>query len=259
MPSANKESIEMEVIGAGLGRTGTLSLFHALTILGYNCHHMETVARDSKRGKMLLSIAEHQNAGLGTADVDWKHVWKGYSAAVDSPMADWYHEAAQAFPNAKVILTTREPDAWWNSYYTTLLEPWLWNWAARLAMRWIPGIFWQSKLTDQLLIRWGKLYGSPIGPQTIVRHSEEVRKRIPKERLLEFNVKQGWEPLCKFLGKPIPPEPFPRANDGAGTRRILMIVKTFGLGMWALSFTGVGMAVWWTLKKINWIEGISSQ
>ena len=122
-----------------------------------------------------------------------------------------------AYPEAKVVLTLRDPDSWWKSFSETLLY----------RMR-TPGgsiIAWLEPQTAGKLYKYGRavwlaMFKEEAADLTkdkakarFVAYYDEVRRIVPRERLLEYRVGDGWEPLCKFLGKPIPEEPFPKAND----------------------------------------------
>ena len=192
----------LSVIGAGLGRTGTMSLKLALERLGHGpCYHMkEVLAHLDAHVPMWDRAAE---GGL----VDWDVLFEGYRAAVDHPAAGFYRELAAHYPEAKVILTVRDPERWFQSFTNTILHP----------------------LTEPLpdhLVAWGtmvrkaildRVFDGNVADKTHViasyeRHNEEVKRAVPRGRLLVYEVAQGWEPLCQFLEAPVPDEPFPMAN-----------------------------------------------
>jgi hypothetical protein len=194
----------LQVIGSGLGRTGTKSLHEALTMLGFGpCHHMFEVFEH--RETMPLWI----EAGKGRAD--WDSIFEGYCSTVDYPSAAYWRELAARYPDAKVIHTLRDPDEWFESTQATIFRP-DGNAATALKSDDVTGEFFRSfvkpPLLDHLndrdwLIDYFKL------------HTEEVKAAIPPERLLVYEVSEGWEPLCRFLGVPVPAEPFPSQNSRA--------------------------------------------
>ena len=210
----------LEIIGAGLGRTGTDSLRAALDRLGFGpCHHM----RD-------LFARPHTIAGwvhaAGGEPVDWGQVLGGYRSAVDWPSVTFWRELVEAYPHARVVLTVREPATWYESVTNTIyrarfrgvddMPPALWE-----RFRAMPEMADQLALVERLV--WEGTFG---GRFTDRRHAIEVyeahiaavRAYVPAGRLLEFEVAQGWRPLCGFLGVPVPPEGFPRLNTTAAFR-----------------------------------------
>lgn len=130
----------------------------------------------------------------------------GYRAAVDAPTCDLYRELMTIYPSAKVVLNVRDSaDVWWKSFHDTL--------AAQLEWSYPIMTFPVPFLREQCRLIWAMVRRrrdeGVYGPQWHTRNIEEVKKHVPKERLLEFNVKQGWGPLCKFLEVPVPDQPFP--------------------------------------------------
>ena len=193
----------LQVIGSGFGRTGTMSLKRALEQLGFGpCHHMEEVLAHPEQ------VPHWQSVVAGRA-VNWDEVFAGYRSQVDWPGAHVWRELAAAYPQAKVIHTVRSEGQWWKSFSNTI---------AALLTSSDPGpapphIRTMMEVAAQF-----------IGPQMLGgdretalmayrRRTEQVRAAIPSERLLVFDVAEGWEPLCRFLGVPVPGTPFPRANS----------------------------------------------
>jgi hypothetical protein len=192
----------LEVIGAGFSRTGTMSLKRALEILGVGrCYHFTELLKRRHVARW-LAIA---NGG----PADWDELFAGYAAAVDWPAAAYYRELADHYPDAKVILTIRDPGEWHSSLSKALLP------LRRSLTQWLP---WKSRiarLTDEVI--WdgtfaGRAHEREFAVARFLRHTGEVRAVIDSKRLLVFDVKEGWEPLCRFLGRPVPGVPFPRAN-----------------------------------------------
>jgi hypothetical protein len=195
----------LTVIGAGLNRTGTLSLKLALEELGFGpCHHMFELIANPSQGPIWEQVFDGGR-------IDWDKVYGTYRSAVDAPTCYFYRELSAAYPEAKVILTVREPESWWKSARaTTASEANL----ARFANSPLAGFF--SKAVARLLER-GIQPDAPADRDAAVswfkQHTENVRRAIAPGRLLIFEVSEGWEPLCRFLEVPVPLEPFPRTNS----------------------------------------------
>jgi hypothetical protein len=191
----------LSIIGAGLGRTGTLSLKLALERLGFGpCYHMTEVL------EQLDHVPVWDRAVDGEL-VDWDALFEAYRSAVDFPTAAFYRELSDHYPAAKVILTVRNPDRWFQSFSDTILHPLtepmpdpLVDWGA-MARKVILDRVFDGKVADRRHVI-----------ASYERHNEEVKRTIPPERLLVYEVSDGWGPLCQFLEAPVPDEPFPRAN-----------------------------------------------
>ena len=189
----------LSVIGAGFGRTGTMSLKLALDRLGFGpCYHMVEVFKNPK-------ASGYWEAAADGRPVDWKEVFAGYGSTVDWPSATFYKQLANAYPEAKVILTVRDPEAWFASTQATIFSRHIrddteddWQ---RMVLKVISDLF-DRRMTDK-----AKLI------EVYQRHNEEVRRTIPQERLLVYEVADGWEPLCRFLDAEVPNESMPRANS----------------------------------------------
>jgi hypothetical protein len=191
----------LKVIGAGLGRTGTLSLKAALEDLGLGpCHHMMELLPRPERHRYW------EDAALGRA-VPWEKVFEGFSSTVDWPYCNFYRELAAAYPDAKVVLSVREPNAWFDSMSRTIFP--LQEAAAANPSS-------PMERASKVMI-WdffgGRLKDREHVVVTYERHNQAVRASIPAARLLTYDVREGWEPLCRFLGAPIPAKEFPRLND----------------------------------------------
>jgi len=208
--SANKGK-GLKIIGAGFGRTGTMSLKAALEELGFSpCYHMIEVFE--RPADAVLWEA----AGTGSP-IDWKALFADYQATVDWPSCAFYKELMQIYPDAKVLLTVRNPESWYESAMSTIFQ-----------MR------RQSPISEQMRARmpdmeqFGRMINAIIRDRTFggnyedkdhaiavfEQHIAEVQQRVPREKLLVYEVKEGWEPLCTFLEVEIPKgKPFPHLND----------------------------------------------
>ncbi|TDD65026.1 sulfotransferase family protein [Actinomadura darangshiensis] len=214
----------MQVIGAGFGRTGTSSLRTALEMLGLGpCYHMFTIIEEPHRVRQWLAIGEGDPP-------DWDAVLAGFTSAIDWPAAAYWRELAEHYPAAKVILTVRDPERWYESVSTTIFaraleerHPPLRRRVTRRLVRWrapdfalYPRMSWTT-IMDRVFA--GRIDDRAHVLGVLDRHIAEVKAAIPDGRLLVFDVAQGWEPLCEFLDVPVPDEPFPRSNDRAAWHR----------------------------------------
>ncbi|WP_433236187.1 sulfotransferase family protein [Streptosporangium sp. CA-135522] len=208
----------MRVIGAGFGRTGTLSLKTALERLGFGpCHHMTEVIEHPGQIRQWLALAEGR-------PVNWDDLLGGYDSCVDWPSAAYWNELAEHYPEAKVILTVRDPERWLASMNATIFKQR--ERGARVSGRVMSGfssllgtdfaLFTKmTRLTVEERVFGGHGDDPEEALKTFRAHVEKVVATIPPQRLLRFEVRQGWKPLCEFLEVPVPDEPFPRVNDTA--------------------------------------------
>ncbi|MGI9169631.1 MAG: sulfotransferase family protein [Caulobacteraceae bacterium] len=195
----------LSVIGAGLGRTGTMSLKLALETLGFGpCYHMVEVFKNPDAPALWEAAADALAAGT---PIDWGPIFEGYKATVDWPGATFWRELAEAYPAAKVILTVRDPDAWFASTQATIFRR---DYAAA------PTTPFESMLHKVIGAMFDRrMHDRDHAVAVFERHNAQVRAAIAPERLLTFEAAQGWEPLCAFLGVAAPDEPMPRANSTA--------------------------------------------
>ena len=200
----------IRVIGAGFGRTGTFSLRQALELLGFaRCYHMRDV---SER----LEDVKVWDAAMDGQPVDWNTLFAGYQAAVDWPACTFYQALMRHYPEAKVILTVRDPEKWHTSAMQTIygVRSMPLSEMGNLA----PTIRVIRPMQDHVI--WdGTFHGRFAEKQYAIdilqRHNDEVKRVVPPERLLVYEVSQGWKPLCQFLDVPTPAEPFPYVNTAA--------------------------------------------
>jgi len=206
----------LDVIGAGFGRTGTNSLKVALEELGFEkCYHMIEVMKNPSHMRQWTNIIEN-------GQVDWESLFNGYQAAVDWPASAYYKELIAAYPDAKVILTVRDPERWHESVVSTIYQV---NSKFGRVLQTIPvaGRFFNgiNKLVWEGIFH-GRLEDKAHAIQIFNQHIEEVKRAVPSERLLIFEARQGWEPLCTFLNVPIPAnKPYPHVNDSVRMKRML--------------------------------------
>ena len=230
----------LEVIGAGFGRTGTTTLRLALEVLGYSqCHHMSVVFGNKRQIELWdqASRGEHMN---------WDEVFEGFLASVDWPSVTYYQELADYYPSAKVILGLRDAEAWYRSASETIYP------VSYMFPKWILALSKSMRTLQQANIRavWegtfdGRFEDKDYAIQVFRDHVEEVQQVIPPERLLIHDAKNGWEPLCEFLGKPVPDTPYPRSNDAAKAKRVLLVVRWLGRLPWIAGILiAIAAAVW---------------
>jgi len=183
---------------------------------------------------------------------DFRQLMNGFRATVDNPGCDFVPELFAAFPKAKVILGLRDsPEAWWTSCSSTVYR--MSYLSFQITVFPIPFLRAQSPLINSILkYKWKARYGVNSGPEVYVRHVEFIRKLIPKEQLLEFNVKEGWEPLCKFLGVPVPNIPFPRTNDAAEINKGIRMAQLMGLAAWTGIAAVLGGTYYWGVRMEGW-------
>ncbi|MGV9379633.1 sulfotransferase family protein [Nonomuraea sp. NPDC003707] len=225
----------MKVIGAGLPRTGTTSMKAALERLGFTpCYHMVEVMTHPGHVDHWLEAA----AGKVRTREDWDRVFEdGYQAEVDWPASFYWRELADAYPEAKVILTVRDPHKWHPSIRMLLSGE---NRPAPSdeMPEQIRQLFTTMQRMRPALDQMGRslfgpdwTFGNDPGDEELVvaafnRHVETVKQSIPADRLLVFDVREGWEPLCAFLGVDVPAgEPFPHLNDAESMRQAFERMK----------------------------------
>lgn len=205
----------LQVIGAGFGRTGTLSLQTALKRLGFDpCYHMvEVFPRGPGEFRKWEQVAEGKP--------DWDSIFGNYKATVDFPACNYWRELADYYPQAKVILSLRDPEKWFQSTQDTIFAP---HWIEYLPTS-SAGKFMDGAVNDYFDHR---MHDREHLIACFNRHVAEVQAGIAPARLLTFEARQGWEPLCEFLGTPIPDEPYPHINDTEATKNVINAIVERG-------------------------------
>lgn len=229
------EAGHVKIIGAGLPRTATLTQKIALEMLGCGpCYHMAEAMGSTER------MAGWIDAFGGKPD--WDTIYEGFTATVDWPGSFFYQELMEVYPDAKVLLSVRDGVAWARSMRNTI-----WDMAfgdsllhyLMMAQSRIDPI--RRGFTDTLLAmsEASGLFGPDpenFDEKTLAaameRHNAEVRRTVPKERLLEWWPTDGWEPLCEFLGLPVPPVPVPHVNDSAAFAVMMTTSHLEALNQW---------------------------
>ena len=220
----------LKVIGAGFGRTGTSSLKEALEVLGFNkCYHMSEMMKNRH--------ADHWDRKARGEDVDWEEIFEGYEATLDWPSTAFYKDLADYYPDARVILTVRDPDKWYQSVLNTIYS------VGRNMPAWIPGVRKVEEMIDRVV--WTGTFGGNFeNKDSTIRifeeHNTAVQQEISAERLLIYRVSEGWEPLCKFLGVPVPDGvEFPRVNTGNSFGVIKLVMNFLRVLPWILLTLGL--------------------
>ncbi len=230
-----------QVIGAGLGRTGTASMKLALEQLGFGpCHHMEAVFRDPSE----VPVWERAARGL---PVDWAGFLAPWGATMDFPSALYYRELLEAFPDARVVLTVRDPERWYDSFASTI-RAFIVSFPNRWVLPWLPFVNASYRVTRHTFV--DRLLHADRA-QAIALFEEwnaDVQRHVPADRLLVYRVAEGWAPLCAFLGVPEPDRPFPRVNERPVFRRRVLAITA--LSWLVLAAPGVAAAAlaWWLAR-----------
>ena len=201
----------LRVVGAGLGRTGTTSLRLALEeLLGGACYHMATV---STRPQDPTVWADAYAGQLP----DWSRFFAGYAATVDWPSAPFWPKIADAFPQALILLSVRDADAWWTSVSSTIFPA-------------MAGAYFTPDSNDDGWTRMARGMMAAFSPDwqdeaaakaAYLDYNDHVRRSAPASRLLEWQATDGWGPLCEALGVNIPERAFPHLNSTQDSRRQL--------------------------------------
>ena len=228
----------LEVIGAGFGRTGTLSLKVALETLGFSkCHHMQEVPGSSAQIDAWLARARGD-------DVAWEDVFAGFRSCCDWPSCNYWRELIERYPDAKVVLTVRDPDRWYDSANATIYP--VSRDFPRILKLLVPRLRRLNEMIDATV--WDGTFGGRFedreyAQQVFAEHNEAVKAGVPPERLLVFEAKDGWAPLCEFLGVPVPDEPYPHLNDTESLKRNLRRMKFAARALAVVALVAVA-ALW---------------
>lgn len=192
----------VRVIGAGFGRTGTHTLKTALEMLGFGpAYHMYEVFQHPEHAAVWQAAARGE-------DVNWDDVLSEYHATTDWPAAAFYDQHLARWPDARVILTVRDPESWYTSCRNSIahgVETWEIPPDEDAVPQMIREVIWEGTFDGHFADR-------DHAVAVYNRHNDDVRARVPNDQLLVYNVREGWEPLCAFLGVPVPDEPFPHTN-----------------------------------------------
>lgn len=197
--------MELHIVGAGFGRTGTLSLKQAIERLGLGpCYHMAEVFPNPDH-------IEFWRMATRGGEVDWATVFANYASTVDWPGCTFWREILARNPRARVLLSTRDPESWHRSvcntiYCTMTMEP----------PAHFPPAFRDGQAMARELVIERTFHGRILDPDHAIpvyeAHNAAVRREVPAEQLIDYEMGSGWAPLCDAFGLPIPDEEFPRTN-----------------------------------------------
>jgi hypothetical protein len=188
--------VALSVIGAGFGRTGTHSLKLALERLGLGpCHHMSDVIASPEQTALWRAAARGE-------PIDWEVAYAGYKSAVDWPTAYYWRELAEYYPDAKIILTVRNSEEWYKSARNTIF--------GTMRADANPASFGVMVIANKIF--GGRPEDETHAIEVLEKHNAEVMRTIEPDRLLIYQISEGWPKLCGFLGVPVPAEPFPLSN-----------------------------------------------
>ena len=214
----------LEIIGAGFGRTGTMSLKVALEELGFGpCYHMTEVFANSKHVELWEAAARGE-------PLDWGEVFRNYRATVDWPGAAFYEELMERYPDAKVILTVRDPERWYESARNTIygIQKTATSPIFSLGALFVPRMKRMRRAALMAAdLAWEDMFDGRFEDrrhaiEMFERWNEGVKERVPLDKLLVYEVKEGWGPLCEFLGVDVPKaKPFPHLNDSESFQKMI--------------------------------------
>ena len=210
----------LRVIGAGFGRTGTMSLKLALERLGFGkCHHMREVPGSSRQLEAWHTLSRG-------GSVDWDHVFEGFRATCDWPSSAYWEQLCRHYPDSKVILTVRDEARWYESVRDTIYP------ASTQLPLWFTWIVPRLQRLQEMIVAtvWdgvfdGRFEDRAHALEVYRENSARVKRTVDPNRLLVFDAKDGWKPLCEFLDVPLPEEPYPHANEAAVIKRFVVVMR----------------------------------
>ena len=206
----------LQLIGAGFGRTGTLSLKGAIERLGAGpCYHMLEVARHPGHADVWLRAADGES-------VDWDALFENFAATVDWPGCRFWRELREQYPEAKVLLSVRTPESWYESVSNTIYQ--VMSGAGEIPEAARTQVAMARKIVLENTFD-GRFEDRAHAMGVFERHNEEVQRTVPSDQLLVYPVGAGWEPLCKFLGVPVPGDAFPHVNKSEGFQELMAAMR----------------------------------
>jgi hypothetical protein len=215
----------MKLIGAGLPRTATTTQMIMLETLGLPCYHMRDMM-----GDLATSVPHFRKALEGNAD--WDEIFEGKESEVDWPASYHWRELIEVYPDAKVLLSVRDADSWVRSMQNTINQIAFGNgllhhlsWAQYA----IDPIYsaWIDLMLEMMWSERGAMAGTNGEPAAMAdameRWNQTVIDTVPSDRLLVWDPKDGWEPICELLEAPVPDQPVPRVNDTENFQKNLIM------------------------------------
>ena len=236
----------LEVIGAGFGRTGTMSLKGVLEELGFGpCYHMTEVFANPEHVRLWEIAARGE-------PLDWGEVFRDYRATVDWPGAAFYEELMERYPDAKVILTVRDPERWYESARNTIygIQKTATSPLFSLGALLVPRMKHMRRAALMAAdLAWEKMFDGRFEDrrhaiEVFERWNEKVKERVPPDKLLVYKVKEGWEPLCEYLGVEVPKDkPFPHLNDAETFQKMIRRRLAITVAVPAVAVSLAGLAL----------------
>ena len=219
----------MKVICAGWGRTGTRSLKYALqTLLNAPSYHMQNILLNKRDAKLWYDIIFNN-----PKTIKWDEIYNGFGACLDFPSCNYYKELMDAYPDAKVILTVREENGWmksWNTLNNKIIKSFTFRFLSK-----IPGtsFYVQKKIHNEAIIGPNGMFKGMKSEEDIkkefLKWNQSVIDYVPKDRLLVYEIKDGWDPLCQFLNLPKPDIPFFHKNKTKNMGHISRFISFLSL------------------------------
>lgn len=258
----------MQVLALGLPRTGSLSMARALTILGYrDVYHTINAIDNPHDWTVFNRAADAFFPSLPTYDpsatfsrADWDELWAPCEATTEVASL-FAPQLIEAYPNAKVVLITRNYDDWIRSVEEGIFSS-FWSWPAELSIVWLEPLLGSvaGTATRKMILGFFEARNVDEARRNArwiwERHRRRIREVVPPDRLLEYKLGEGWEPLCEFLGRPVPKKTeFPRVNDAAMLKGVMLgkVKRNLGevgmkLAPWLALVIAIGVGLWFSLR-----------
>ncbi|KLU87246.1 hypothetical protein MAPG_06247 [Magnaporthiopsis poae ATCC 64411] len=231
-PSKPVPGKTLQVIAAGYSRTGTVAIQLALeTLLSGPVLHGGTsiLGREDAHCRLWVEAYRAKRAGDFDRTCDLiRQLTDGFVGVADMPPIDFIPELMAVYPDARVVLTTRDPDSWLKSVGPVAANASLWWLPYPMVLvpgwRWFPTLSREFGTSAKIILGWKEDHKAPANPapgkELLLKWNEHVKSLVPPEKLLVMELKEGWKPLCNFLDVPVPDEPIPRANDSAAVAKV---------------------------------------
>ncbi|KAK8111981.1 uncharacterized protein PG998_008438 [Apiospora kogelbergensis] len=232
---------KFRVIGAGMSRTGTKTLNEALTILLNGPTWLE-----------IMELAPRSRSFSDEKKMDYlfSSILEGYVATMDCPAATLTPEIMRLYPDALVICTTRSQESWWRSMEA--MNAMMGTWYLPLVVIWLRKSqaygAWRELFSKVMIWRYGDV---SIVEGTKQKHEDHLRQVVPPEKLFFYHVSEGWGPLCKILGVPVPDQPFPHNNNSSDARKVFYEHVVAGLASWVFVLATITMAIYYASSWIG--------
>ncbi|PNY26920.1 Uncharacterized protein TCAP_03149 [Tolypocladium capitatum] len=239
-------SQSLQVIGAGYPRTGTVSMTIALEkLLGGPVMHSGTHLFGGKDSyaKLWCEIMRNRNNKPVLMKL-LREATAGFVGITDAPGIMFLPELLELYPDAKVVLITRDPDRWFESMAPVMKNAGINLWVLRTLLFPCPTWRWAPVFLPLFGEKEMERIGVKNGKEMMTRHNDHVRSVVPPPKLLTMELKEGWAPLAEFLDKPVPKEPFPRANDSVAVAAYAKRIFITASLVWVTILSGTGIVAW---------------